>query len=100
MFFNVESDDPKAARTELFNQLNRMRKSVEEQLFDLCAAVQEIIENHEKQALMAAVEEVANRLSSSLKGNRRLRCERAASVLRGPQYDKRRPVRCDAVGVG
>ena len=33
MFFNVESDDPKDARTELFGQLNQMRKSVEEQLF-------------------------------------------------------------------
>jgi transcriptional regulator with XRE-family HTH domain len=72
MFFNVESDDPKEARKELFSQLHRMRKSIEDRLFDLCAAVQEIIENHETQALNAAIEEVANRLSSFLNGNRSL----------------------------
>jgi transcriptional regulator with XRE-family HTH domain len=72
MFFNVESDDPKAARADLFRQLMRMRKSVEEQLFDLCAAVQEIIENREQQAITAAIEEVAGRLNTFLEGNRRL----------------------------
>jgi transcriptional regulator with XRE-family HTH domain len=72
MFFNVESDDPKSARRELFNQLNRMRKSVEDQLFDLCAAVQEVIENQENQAIIAAIVEVASRLNSFLEGNRRL----------------------------
>jgi hypothetical protein len=100
MFFNVESDDPKAARIELFNQLNRMRKSVEEQLLDLCAAVQEIIENHEKQALIAAVEEVANRLNSFLKGNRSLGAREQLAYFGGPQYGTRGPIRCDAVGVG
>jgi transcriptional regulator with XRE-family HTH domain len=72
MFFNVESDDPKAARAELLGQIKCMRKSVEEQLFDLCAAVQEIIENQEQQAITAAIEEVAGRLHSFLEGNRRL----------------------------
>lgn len=72
MFFNVESDDPRAARVELFGQLNRMRKSVEGQLFDLCAAVQEVIENQEKEAITAAIEEVAYRLNSFLEGNRSL----------------------------
>jgi hypothetical protein len=92
MFFNVESDDPKAARAELFSQLNRMRKSVEGQLFDLCAAVQEIIENHETQALNAAIEEVANRLNSFLKGNRRvgareqLAYSEAVSTVKGVRY--------------
>ena len=92
MFFNVESDDPKATRIELFNQLNRMRKSIEEQLFDLCAAVQDIIENHEKQALTAAVQEVANRLSSFLKGNRslgareQLAYQEALNTVRGVRY--------------
>lgn len=92
VFFNVESDNPKAVRTELFNQLDRMRKSVEEQLFDLCAAVQEIIENHEKQALTAAVEEVANRLNSFLKGNRslgareQLAYSEALNTVRGVRY--------------
>jgi hypothetical protein len=36
----------------------------------VCAAAQEIIENHEQQALNAAIEEVANRLITFLKGNR------------------------------
>lgn len=72
MFFNVEADDPKASRADLFHQLTRMRKSVEEQLFDLCAAVQEIIENREQQAITAAIEEVAGRLNTFLEGNRGL----------------------------
>jgi transcriptional regulator with XRE-family HTH domain len=92
MFFNVESDDPKSARAELFNQLNRMRKSVEEQLFDLCAAVQEVIENQERQAVIAAIEEVANRLNSFLEGNRRLGAREqlayseAISTVKGVRY--------------
>jgi hypothetical protein len=72
MFFNVESDDPRTARVQLFGQLKQMRKSVEEQLFDLCAAVQEVIENQETEAITAAIEEVANRLNSFLEGNRSL----------------------------
>jgi hypothetical protein len=69
-FFNVETDEPGAARNALFAQLDQMRKAVAEQLFDLCAAAQEIIENHEQRALNAAIEEVANRLNTFLKGNR------------------------------
>ncbi len=49
-----------------------MRKGVEARLFDLCAAAEEIIENHEAQALNAALEEVSNRLDSFLRGNRQL----------------------------
>jgi transcriptional regulator with XRE-family HTH domain len=92
MFFNVESDDPKSARTELFNQLNRMRKSIEEQLFDLCAAVQEVIENQERQAIIAAIEEVASRLNSFLEGNRRLGAREelayseALNTIKGVRY--------------
>jgi hypothetical protein len=92
MFYNVESDDPKSARTELFNQLNRMRKAVEEQLFDLCAAVQEVIENQESQAIIAAIEEVASRLNSFLEGNRRLGAREqlayseAVNTVKGVRY--------------
>ncbi len=91
-FFNVESDDPTGIRAELFNQLSRMRKAVEERLFDLCAAAQEIIENHEAEALNAAIEEVAPRLNSFLKGNRslgareRLAYHEALSTVRGVRY--------------
>jgi transcriptional regulator with XRE-family HTH domain len=81
IFFNVEADDPTRIRADLFAQLARIRKTVEYNLFDLCAAAQEIIENHEAQALTAAIEEVANRLDTFLKGNRRLGArERLAHV--------------------
>jgi transcriptional regulator with XRE-family HTH domain len=92
VFFNVESDDPACIRAELFNQLTRMRKTVEERLFDLCAAAQEIIENHEAEALNAAIEEVANRLNTFLKGNRRLGAreqlayQEALATVRGVRY--------------
>lgn len=72
MFFNVESDEPAAVRDELFAQLNRLRSGAEDHLFDLCAAAQEIIENHAAQALTATIQEVANRLNTFLSGNRRL----------------------------
>jgi hypothetical protein len=92
IFFNVESDDAKSARTELFKQLDRMRKSIEEQLFDLCAAVQEVIENQERQAITAAIEEVAKRLNSFLEGNRslggreQLAYSEALNTVRGVRY--------------
>ena len=47
-----------------------MRMAVAERLLDLCAAVEQLIEKHETHALIAAIEEVANRLSSFLSGNR------------------------------
>jgi transcriptional regulator with XRE-family HTH domain len=72
LFYNVEADDAGAIRGDLFGQLSRMRKAVEERLFDLCAASQDIIRNHEAQALNAAIEEVANRLNTFLRGNRKL----------------------------
>lgn len=72
IFFNVEADDPESVREQLFAQLNRMRQSIEHRLFDLCAAAQDIIENHEAEALNSAIEEVANRLSTFLAGNREL----------------------------
>jgi transcriptional regulator with XRE-family HTH domain len=72
LFFNVQSDDPTEVRNKLFEQLNRMRTGMAERLLDLCAAVEELIENHEAEALNAAIEEVANRLSTFLQGNRKL----------------------------
>jgi len=81
LFYNFESDDLGTVQTELFSQLSKMRKAVESRLFDLCAATQDIIKNHEKQALNAALEEVANRLNTFLKGNRRVGArERLAHV--------------------
>jgi hypothetical protein len=51
IFFNVESDDARAVGTRLINQLVRMRRTVEERLFDLCSAVQDLIEHHTESAL-------------------------------------------------
>jgi transcriptional regulator with XRE-family HTH domain len=92
IFFNVEVDAPEQIREDLFRQISRMRKAVEARLFDLCAAVQEIIENHEAEALNAAIEEVANRLTTFLEGNRRLGAREklayaeALSTVRGVRY--------------
>lgn len=91
-FFNVEADEAATVRADLFAQLGRMRKAVEDRLFDLCAASQDIIKNHEAQALNAAIEEVANRLDTFLNGNRSLGArERLAHVdaintIRGVRY--------------
>lgn len=92
VFFNVESDSPEHIRDQLFGQISRMRKTVESRLFDLCAAAQEIIDNHEAEALNAAIEEVANRLKTFLDGNRRLGAREklayaeALSTVRGVRY--------------
>jgi transcriptional regulator with XRE-family HTH domain len=92
IFFNVEADTPEQIREDLFRQISRMRKAVEARLFDLCAAVQDIIENHEAEALNAAIEEVANRLTTFLEGNRRLGAREklayaeALSTIRGVRY--------------
>jgi len=92
IFFNVEADAPEQIREDLFRRISRMRKAVEARLFDLCAAVQDIIENHEAEALNAAIEEVANRLTTFLEGNRRLGAREklayaeALSTVRGVRY--------------
>ncbi|MCA8890127.1 MAG: helix-turn-helix transcriptional regulator, partial [Parvularculaceae bacterium] len=92
MFFNVEADKAEAIRVDLFSQIANMRKAVEERLFDLCAAAEEIIENHEAQALNAAMMEVANRLNTFLKGNRSLGAREslayveALNTIKGVRY--------------
>jgi hypothetical protein len=92
LFFNVESDDPAQIREKLFEQLNRMRETMAERLLDLCAAIEDLIEHHEIQAVNAAVEEVAKRLRSFLEGNRRLGARerlpyaQALETIRGVRY--------------
>lgn len=92
LFYNVEMDNAATIRDELFEQLSRMRKAVEERLFDLCAASQDIIKNHEAQALNAAIEEVANRLNTFLRGNRNLGAREqlahvdAINTIKGVRY--------------
>ena len=52
LFLDVETDDstndPTKIRDQLLDQLSRMRTTMSERLFDLCHAVEEIIENHEE----------------------------------------------------
>ena len=92
LFFNVEMDRAAQVREELFGQLGRMRTTVSERLFDLCDAATEIIENHEKHAVTAAIEEVARRLNTFLRGNGKLGArerhayEEALSTVRGVRY--------------
>jgi hypothetical protein len=92
LFFNVESDEPGDLREQLMEQLTRMRKMMADRLLDLCAAVDYIVKHHTEQALNAAIEEVANRLSTFLHGNRslgareRLAQEEAISTVRNVRY--------------
>jgi len=92
LFFNVQSDDPSAVREGLFSQLNRMRSTVETRLFDLCAAVDDLIKNSEAQAANAAIEEVADRLSRflgshpKLAARERLAYSEALSTVRSVRY--------------
>ncbi|ORE91058.1 XRE family transcriptional regulator [Stappia sp. 22II-S9-Z10] len=92
LFFNVESDHATKIRGDLFRQLARMRNTVSERLFALCAAATEIIENHETHAVTAAIEEVARRLNTFLRGNGRLGArerhahKEALSTVRGVRY--------------
>lgn len=92
VFFNVQSDDPAPVRNALFDQLNRMRSTVETRLFDLCAAADEVMKNHEAQALTAAMEEVAARLNSFLGAHHALAARErhayseALMTVRGVRY--------------
>lgn len=92
LFFNVESDDTAKVRADLFDQLARMRGTVSKRLFNLCDAATEIIENHEKHAVTAAIEEVARRLNTFLRGNGKLGTrerhayEEALTTVRGVRY--------------
>jgi hypothetical protein len=92
LFFNVESDDAANVRAEILRQLTRMRDTVSERLFSLCDAATEIIENHEKHAVTAAIEEVARRLNTFLRGNGKLGTrerhayEEALSTVREIRY--------------
>lgn len=91
-FYNVVSDNAEDVRTRLYNQLSRMRQSVKDHLLALCETAQDIIKNHEEQALNAAIEEVANQLNTFLRGNRelgarqRLPYDEAVKTVKGVRY--------------
>jgi len=72
MFYNVENDDSSYICTHIYEQLMNMRNAINARVIGLCDAVRDILDNHEKQAMNAAMEEVANRLINFLDGNRQL----------------------------
>jgi hypothetical protein len=72
LFYNAQSDEPGPVREALLEQLNRMRNEVANRLFDLCAAVDDLIRHHEEQAVIAAIEEVARRLATFLDAHGKL----------------------------
>lgn len=65
-FFNAKKDDPEKVRTQLLDQVLRLRKAYEDRLLEECAAADEVVHNHEKQAFTAAVQAVADRLGHFL----------------------------------
>lgn len=92
VFYNVQSDEAAPVRDALFNQLSRMRSTVEGRLFDLCAAADDVMKNHEAQALTAAMEEVAEKLLSFLHAHPALPARErhsyveALTTIRGVRY--------------
>lgn len=71
-FFNAHDDQPQKVRGEIHGQVVRLRQTFEERLLGECAAADEVIQNHEKQAFTMAVQEVANRLATFLDAHRSL----------------------------
>lgn len=92
LFFNAQSDSAEAIRADLLGQLNRLRDEAADRLFDLCAAVDEILDNHEAQTMVFAVEEVAKRLRNFLNANSSLGAREslahveAVRVIRSVRY--------------
>jgi hypothetical protein len=72
LFFNAQSDSSDYVRESLLMQLSRMREAAAIRLVDLCAAVDDLIKNHEAEAMTAAVEEVAKRLATFLDAHSKL----------------------------
>jgi transcriptional regulator with XRE-family HTH domain len=71
-FFNAHDDQPQMVRSEIHGQVLRLRQTFEERLLGECAAADEVIQNHEKQAFTMAVQEVTNRLATFLDAHRPL----------------------------
>lgn len=69
-FFNAHDDPPELVRLALYGQIRSMREHAERRLQDECAAVEEVLHNHEQHAFSAAVQEVAKRLGHFLDAHR------------------------------
>ncbi len=71
-FFNAHDDAPDSVRADLHGQIRTLREHFEKQLQDECAAVEEVLHNHEQHAFNAAVQEVARRLGHFLDAHRKV----------------------------
>lgn len=76
-FLNVEADDPHGIRAAIFRQVLALRSSCAKRVRNQCAAIDDLIDNHEAQAVSAAVEEVSNQLRLFLESNRQLKAREA-----------------------
>ena len=72
IFYNVVAGDPETIRSEIFDQLNQMRKVEENKLLEICGVSQDIISNPEAQALNLAIEKVAKMIGDYLDGKQAL----------------------------
>lgn len=72
-FLNVETDNAKEIRADIFKQIGRMRGACADRVLNLCASIDDLIKNHETQAVSAAVEEVAAQLRMFLESNREMK---------------------------
>lgn len=73
LFFNASSDDPEKVRNALLARLSQMRETHAARVSNLAATVDDLVKNHEAQAVAAAVEEVARRLRTFLGSSEGLR---------------------------
>ena len=71
-FLNVETDDASIVRSSILDQVARMRRTKSDHVRDLCTAINDLIENHEVEAVNAAMEETAAQLRTFLASNSEL----------------------------
>lgn len=71
-FLNVEVDDSASVRSSILGQVIRMRQIQSERVCALCTAIDDLIENHEVEAVNAAMAEVATQLRTFLASNSEL----------------------------
>ena len=68
-FLNVEVDDAARVRSVILDQVAHMRLAQADRIHDLCTAIDDLVENHEVEAVNAAMEEVASQLRTFLVSN-------------------------------
>lgn len=71
-FLNVEVNDPASVRSSILNQVARMRRTQSDRIRDLRTAIEDLIENHEIEAVNAAMEEIVTQLRAFLASNSEL----------------------------